>query len=51
MARTAIRALRDPALIAAARADLQKRVGAQGYISPLPEGTQPPIRDMNPTDE
>ncbi|MFV0385904.1 M20 family metallopeptidase [Paracoccus sp. (in: a-proteobacteria)] len=49
MARTAIRALRDPALINAAKADLRHRVGADGYVSPLPEGIDPPIREMAPT--
>ncbi|MFV0491447.1 MAG: M20 family metallopeptidase [Pseudorhodobacter sp.] len=48
MARTGIRALRDPALIEAAKADLHRRIGAKGYISPLPDGIEPPISEMAP---
>ncbi len=43
MASTAVAALEDPALIAAAKADLAERTRQTPYISPLPEGVEPPI--------
>jgi aminobenzoyl-glutamate utilization protein B len=48
MAGTAIAALKDPGLIARAKADHQKRTGGKPYQSPLPEGTTPPL-DMSLT--
>lgn len=45
MAALAIRALNDPALIAAAKADLKERTGA-GYVSPIPAEVNPPL-DMS----
>ncbi|WP_185984728.1 amidohydrolase [Aureimonas mangrovi] len=46
MAATAVAALLDPSLIERARADLARRVGEQGYESPIPDGTEPPIAIM-----
>lgn len=46
MAATAADALRDPALIARAKADLARRVGPGGYVCPLPAGAVPPIAEM-----
>ena len=42
MAATGAAVLTDPALLAAAKADLAARVG-QGYRSPLPPGAEPPL--------
>jgi aminobenzoyl-glutamate utilization protein B len=47
MAATALDALRDDALIAAAKADLDKRVAKRPYVSPLPDGAEPPIAEMS----
>ena len=47
MAATALEALRDDALIAAAKADLAKRVAKRPYVSPLPDGAEPPIAEMS----
>ncbi|HYZ31820.1 MAG TPA: M20 family metallopeptidase [Crenalkalicoccus sp.] len=46
MAGTAVDALRDPALIAAARDDHQARTGGRPYESPLPPEATPPL-DMS----
>lgn len=46
MARGALRLFKDPALIDAAQAELKARTAKTPYISPLPEGTQPPIKEM-----
>ncbi len=43
MAATGAAALTDPGLIAAAKADLAERIGARGYVSPLPAEVQPPL--------
>lgn len=46
MARGAVRLFEDPSIISAAWADLRKRTDVTPYISPLPEGTEPPLREM-----
>jgi aminobenzoyl-glutamate utilization protein B len=46
MAGLGIKALMEPDLIAAAKADLKKRTARRPYISPLPEGVAPPL-DMS----
>ena len=46
MAATGVEALRDPALIARAKADLAERTRATPYVSPLPVGVEPPIAAM-----
>ena len=43
MASTGAAALLDPSLIEAAKADLRKRTGKDGYVSPLPAEVQPPL--------
>ena len=43
MAATGAAALLDPSLIEAAKADLRKRTGKDGYVSPLPAEVQPPL--------
>jgi aminobenzoyl-glutamate utilization protein B len=43
MAATGAAALMDPALIARAKADLADRIGAAGYVSPLPAEVEPPL--------
>ncbi len=43
MAATGAAVLTDPALRAAAQADLAARVGPKGYGSPLPAGVEPPL--------
>ena len=43
MAATGAAVLSDPALLAAAKADLAARVGARGYTSPLPPEVAPPL--------
>jgi aminobenzoyl-glutamate utilization protein B len=43
MAGTALDALTDPELVAAARADLARRTAAAPYRSPLPDDTEPPF--------
>ncbi|MCA0399917.1 MAG: M20 family metallopeptidase [Proteobacteria bacterium] len=45
MAALAIRALNDPSLVAAAKADLKERTGT-GYVSPIPAEVNPPL-DMS----
>jgi aminobenzoyl-glutamate utilization protein B len=50
MAGTAVSALKDPELIARAKADHHKRTGGKPYASPLPAETQPPL-DMSLTGE
>lgn len=46
MARLGIEALTQPALIAAAKADLKKRTTRTPYVSPLPDNVAPPL-DMS----
>ena len=46
MARLGIEALTQPALIAAAKADLKKRTTRTPYVSPLPDDVAPPL-DMS----
>ncbi len=46
MAATAVAAIEDPALIARAKADLAERTRETPYVSPLPDGVQPPIKAM-----
>src|SRR5215467_14186068 len=43
MAGTALAALRDPALVADAKADLRRRTADQPYICPLPPGVEPAL--------
>ncbi|WP_257169894.1 M20 family metallopeptidase [Bradyrhizobium sp. SRS-191] len=43
MAGLGIKALNEPALIAAAKADLTKRTTRTPYVSPLPEDVEPPL--------
>lgn len=43
MAGTAMAALRDPALIEAAKADHTRRTGGKPYFCPIPDAVQPPI--------
>jgi aminobenzoyl-glutamate utilization protein B len=47
MAATAVAAIEDPALIERAKADLAERTRANPYVSPLPEGVEPPIAAMS----
>ncbi len=44
MAGTAVDALRDPTLIARAKADLAARTQGNPYVCPLPDDVHPPIR-------
>ncbi|SFH74819.1 amidohydrolase [Albimonas pacifica] len=46
MAATGADAMRDAELRARAKADLARRVGPRGYVSPLPEDAEPPIAAM-----
>ncbi|TPG55664.1 amidohydrolase [Roseomonas nepalensis] len=46
MAGTAVDALRDPALIARAKAEFEERTGGRPYESPLPPDLAPPIKAM-----
>lgn len=46
MAATGIDVLQDPDLRARAWDDLRARTGPDGYVSPLPEGAEPPVADM-----
>jgi aminobenzoyl-glutamate utilization protein B len=43
MAGLGVRLFRDPALVAAAKADLAARTGATPYVCPIPDGVVPPI--------
>ena len=43
MAATGAATLTDPDLLAAAKADLRKRTGPNGYRSPLPDEVEPPL--------
>lgn len=43
MAGLGVRALTEPGLIAAAKADLNKRTARTPYVSPLPDGVSPPL--------
>ena len=47
MAGTAVDALRDPGLIARAKADLAERTRLTPYVCPLPPDVQPPIAAMS----
>ncbi len=46
MAATGAAVLSDPALLAAAKADLAARTARTPYVSPIPEGVEPPL-DMS----
>ena len=46
MAGLGIKALTDPALVAAAKADLQKRTARTPYVCPMPDSVAPPL-DMS----
>lgn len=46
MAATGADAMLDPDLRAEAKAALARAVGPRGYVSPLPEGAEPPVADM-----
>ena len=46
MASTAVEALGDPALIERAKADLAERTRRTPYVSPLPQGVEPPLAAM-----
>ena len=46
MAATAVNAVENPALIARAKADLAERTRTTPYVSPLPEGVEPPLAAM-----
>jgi aminobenzoyl-glutamate utilization protein B len=46
MAALGVQALNEPALIAAAKADLNKRTARTPYVSPLPDNVAPPL-DMS----
>jgi aminobenzoyl-glutamate utilization protein B len=48
MAGTAVDALTDPALVAAAKADHAERTRDTPYVSPLPADVEPPIRHPRP---
>ena len=43
MAATGAVLVRDPGLLADAKADLAARIGPKGYTSPLPAGVEPPL--------
>lgn len=43
MASTAIDLIRDPALIEAAKADLQARLDGTPFVNPIPDDVQPPL--------
>jgi aminobenzoyl-glutamate utilization protein B len=43
LAALAVRAFRDPALVAAAKADLQRQTKTTPYASPLPDDVMPPL--------
>jgi len=42
MAATALDAIRDPALLQRAKAELKERVGGNGYVCPIPDEVVPP---------
>jgi aminobenzoyl-glutamate utilization protein B len=44
MAGLAAEALLDPSLIASAKADFASRVGAAGYVCPIPDDVEPPVQ-------
>ncbi len=46
MAATAVAAIEDPGLIERAKADLAERTRETPYVSPLPEGVEPPLAAM-----
>jgi aminobenzoyl-glutamate utilization protein B len=43
MAATAVEAIKDPSLIARAKADLVERTKDQPYASPIPADAKPPL--------
>jgi aminobenzoyl-glutamate utilization protein B len=43
MAATGVAAVRNPELMAAAKADLAARIAKMPYVCPIPEGVQPPL--------
>ena len=49
MAATAVDVILDKELRMKALADLNRRVGSEGYICPLPKGSTPPIKAMGGT--
>lgn len=46
MAATAVKAIEEPGLIAAAKADLRERTAATPYVCPISEGVEPPLKAM-----
>lgn len=44
MAATAVEALKDPSLIARAKADHARRLADQPYVCPIPADVRPPIQ-------
>jgi aminobenzoyl-glutamate utilization protein B len=46
MAAVGVDAIRDPDLIARAKADLKKRIGPKGYVCPLAADAEPPVAAM-----
>jgi aminobenzoyl-glutamate utilization protein B len=44
MASTAVEALRNPALVEAAKSDLAARTATSPYVCPLPDDVHPPIQ-------
>ena len=44
MAGTAIEALKDPALVARAKADHQARLAPSPYVCPIPTDVTPPVQ-------
>lgn len=44
MAATGAAVLTDPDLLRSAKADLEARVGTGGYVSPMPQDVQPPLK-------
>ena len=46
MAALGVKALSDPALIAAAKADLKQRTARTPYVCPMPHNVAPPL-DMS----
>ena len=46
IARSAARLIAEPETLAACRAAHEAAVAEDTYVSPLPEGTEPPIREM-----
>ena len=46
MAATAVQAIEEPTLVSRAKADLAERTRETPYVSPLPEGVEPPVAAM-----